>query len=530
MAAGRSLARWPLAALLLAACGGGGGWASASNVLMILTTPTPSHHIWSSPLVEALAARGHNLTVLSPTPLKPPRANVTDIVIEGSLEYTDADTDYHALTQISTLEWIRTTMEWYANSCNYSLSTKGVRQLFDYPDDFRFDLIVIEGSGGECLLGFVEKFGRPPVVAINGFGNPQWLNWNVGNPDHPAYVSHSQLTLRWPFSFTDKLKNVLMYLATLYHYYVEFLPANDRMLHTYFAGAVASRAAPVAETLANVSVVLVNAHHSLDGARPFVPALVPIAGIHIKQPKPLPKDLQQFLDGAPEGAVYFSLGSLVRSDRLGAQQRDALVGAFAALPRGVRVLWKWESDAPPPGLPPNVRVGKWLPQSDILAHPNVRAFISHAGMLSSHESTWRGVPIVAIPLIVDQYLNAARLQGLGVAEKLDYATLSKESVLAALTKVLGDPSYRERMRELSAVFRERPRPPLETAVFWIEHVLRHRGAPRMRAPTADMAWYELMLLDVAAFVLLVVAAVVAVIVLCARGVRRKIGGGKKKTE
>ncbi|GLH09939.1 uncharacterized protein GBIM_14952, partial [Gryllus bimaculatus] len=155
-------------------------------------------------------------------------------------------------------------------------------------------------------------------------------------------------------------------------------------------------------------------------------------------------------------------------------------------------------------------------------HPNVRAFISHAGMLSSHESTWRGVPIVAIPFIVDQYLNAARLQGLGVAEKLDYAALSKESVLAALTKMLGDP------RQIRGV--QRPRPPLETAVFWVEHVLRHRGAPRMRAPTADIPWYELMLLDVAAFVLLVVAALVAVTVVCARGVRRKIGGGKKKTE
>lgn len=41
-----------------------------------------------------------------------------------------------------------------------------------------------------------------------------------------------------------------------------------------------------------------------------------------------------------------------------------------------RVLWKFE-DVNLEHIPSNVMVRKWLPQSDILAHPNVVLFISH---------------------------------------------------------------------------------------------------------------------------------------------------------
>jgi glucuronosyltransferase len=61
--------------------------------------------------------------------------------------------------------------------------------------------------------------------------------------------------------------------------------------------------------------------------------------------------------------IYFSLGSNVRSDHLPEEKRLAFVEAFSELPQ--KVLWKWESDVLP-GQPSNVKLGKWLPQQDIL--------------------------------------------------------------------------------------------------------------------------------------------------------------------
>jgi glucuronosyltransferase len=41
----------------------------------------------------------------------------------------------------------------------------------------------------------------------------------------------------------------------------------------------------------------------------------------------------------------------------------AFLEAFSKLKQ--RVLWKWETESLP-GQPSNVKLGKWLPQSDIL--------------------------------------------------------------------------------------------------------------------------------------------------------------------
>lgn len=44
---------------------------------------------------------------------------------------------------------------------------------------------------------------------------------------------------------------------------------------------------------------------------------------------------------------------------------------------------------------------------------------------------------------------------------------------------------------------------LETAIWWTEYVIRHKGAKQLRNPAADIPLYQYYLLDVVSFLALV---------------------------
>lgn len=59
------------------------------------------------------------------------------------------------------------------------------------------------------------------------------------------------------------------------------------------------------------------------------------------------------------------MGSSVKAANMPEHLRRLLVQTFAQLP--YRVLWKWEGGlSGMQDLPPNVKLGRWLPQQDIL--------------------------------------------------------------------------------------------------------------------------------------------------------------------
>lgn len=176
---------------------------------------------------------------------------------------------------------------------------------------------------------------------------------------------------------------------------------------------------PVSELVKTNSLTFVNQHYSMVGARPLAQALVEIGGIHIKKPAPLDpvsrtciekpflntnlqntmQEIQKYLDDAVDGVIFVSWGSMVRASSMPDEKRQHLVDAFGALKQ--RVLWKWENDTLP-NQPRNVKISKWLQQRDILCHPNVKAFLSHGGLLGSSETVHCGVPTVFTPMFGDQ--------------------------------------------------------------------------------------------------------------------------------
>ena len=76
-------------------------------------------------------------------------------------------------------------------------------------------------------------------------------------------------------------------------------------------------------------------------------------------------------------------------------QRLLLLNVFSRLKQ--RVLWKWETEVME-DKPQNVMLSKWLPQQDILGHPNLRVFVSHGGQSSCQEALCHQKPMVRYPM------------------------------------------------------------------------------------------------------------------------------------
>jgi hypothetical protein len=79
------------------------------------------------------------------------------------------------------------------------------------------------------------------------------------------------------------------------------------------------------------------------------------------------------------------------------------------------------------------------PSFSVPAHPNVRVFITHGGLMGTMESAYSGVPMVGIPLFGDQFHNLRCFESEGIALTISYHSITKATVLSALKEVLDNP-------------------------------------------------------------------------------------------
>ena len=125
-----------------------------------------------------------------------------------------------------------------------------------------------------------------------------------------------------------------------------------------------------------------------------------VGGLQLKDAKPLEGDLKKFMDSATEGAVLVSFGSSLKPDQMPPEKIQVFIDTFKQLGMKVawafcyvmlryisflQVIWKWDKEMP--GLPDNILLrfdlywklslkahfsSSWLPQQDLLAHPNLK--------------------------------------------------------------------------------------------------------------------------------------------------------------
>lgn len=101
-----------------------------------------------------------------------------------------------------------------------------------------------------------------------------------------------------------------------------------------------------------------------------------------------------------------------------------------------------------------------------------------------------------IPFFADQRGNALRSERNGNGLMLPFAKITNETFSVTLNEMLANKAYMKRAKELASLFNDNLVHPMDESIFWIEYVMRSKGAKHLKSNAVNMTWFSLLLLDV----------------------------------
>ncbi|KAL0860430.1 hypothetical protein ABMA27_009819 [Loxostege sticticalis] len=485
-----------------------------ARILAVIPTPSISHQVVFRPLVQELAKRGHDVTIITTDPVFPKGgtpANLTEVDVHDmsyKLWQDFVKTSSGSTNDLKTQ--ITVGLELIGKIFGYQMETKEVQHIIKHK---KFDLLMLEAIARPALA--LSHVFKVPVIQVSSFGAVFGNYETLGAPVHPVL---------YPTMFRQRIYNLTFWekVSELYnHYdftriYHSMEDQENAMVKRIFGPETPS----LSELSNNVDMLFLNMNPIWEGNRPVPPSVIYMGGLHQKPVKDLPQELKSYLDSSANGVIYISFGTNVNPSQLPADKIQVLAKVFSELP--YNVLWKWDKDVLP-GQTENIRISKWLPQSDLLRHPNVKLFITQGGLQSTDEAITAGVPLIGMPMLGDQWFNVEKYTHHKIGLRLDMETLTEEGFKNAIEKVIGDESYRQNIKRLGILMRDQPQPPLERAVWWTEYVIRHSGARHLRAPAANMSWHQYLELELVfslLFIAIISSAVLVALFYIARLVSR----------
>uniref|UniRef100_A0A8C9QVF1 UDP-glucuronosyltransferase n=1 Tax=Scleropages formosus TaxID=113540 RepID=A0A8C9QVF1_SCLFO len=398
------------------------GFVGSSNILAV---PVDGSH-WNTMkvLILELAAKGHQVTVLRfSNYLNIDDESLDFRVITVQLPDSQARTKEER-TQVA-LSWIFYNAFSKESCCTSAfwqlfVSTKRISEDYKLAIETMFEnaafMRQLRESGFNIVLAdpffpggvMLAHYLNLPSVLFGRWMPTEDIHFRIA-PSPLAYVPvlNSRLTDR--MSFFQRLKNVLMYGCgnVLYHFFI--YSTYDELCSRYLTPGIS-----IYTLYTQADIYLMKFDFALDFLKPGMPNIIYIGGFHTKPAKSLPVELKAFMDSAEDGVVILSLGSIVNT--LPEVVATEIAAGLALLPQ--RVVWRY-TGPPIPTLGNNTKLLKWLPQNDLLSHPNTKAFITHGGENGIYEAIYHGVPVVGFPLFGDNYENLLRLSVKGVAVLLE---------------------------------------------------------------------------------------------------------------
>uniref|UniRef100_A0A3Q2G263 UDP-glucuronosyltransferase n=1 Tax=Cyprinodon variegatus TaxID=28743 RepID=A0A3Q2G263_CYPVA len=492
-----------------------------------------SHWINMEFLIKSLHSRGHNLTVMRPSnswyirekssyystftvPVK--RSFYQEFITKIIFDIIQFERGALPLTSFfgASFGMFSTALEIHRAVSEFVSAMLDDAELIKTLNNTKFDVVLTDPCWGSGAI--LAKYLNLPLVF-----NVRWIISEEGHfgiaPSPLSYVPITGSGNTDKMTFFQRVKNNLLYSIVRMNDLSITKRVYQPLCEKYLGPDCDFDILKI-----NADIWLMRTDFVFDYPRPTMPNVVYIGGFQCKPAESLPVSMEEFVQSSGDhGVIIMSLGTFV--PELPEDLVNEIAAAFSKLPQ--KVIWSYKGNKPST-LGNNTLVVDWMPQKDLLGHPKVKLFVAHGGTNGLIEAIYHGVPVVGLPLFFDQYDNLLRLEVKGAAKILTLSTVDKDdNFLKAIQEVLNEPSYRLNMQRLSRLHRDPPMKPIETAIFWMEFVMRHKGAAHLKAQSYRMPWYIYHSVDVvlflsAAVLLMLTATVMFIRCLWKAVCRRKV--------
>uniref|UniRef100_A0A336N066 UDP-glucuronosyltransferase n=1 Tax=Culicoides sonorensis TaxID=179676 RepID=A0A336N066_CULSO len=499
---------------------------SAYRILCLFPTPATSHQIVFRAYTKALVEHGHELVVATTHPVENPHPNITQIdwSVVQKLWADKLDFSSKKDTSGGLMTLIRAYVDSMTQILDVELSHPSIKEIINNPEKQKFDLAVVENH----FVGMfdIAKLLKVPLIVICSSDPNEIEHKAVGNYVHSIAAPLRIASTYGLMTFYERMSAVTFEI--MFRFMAFTLEKSFRTaLVKHFGPNVRS----MTEMAQDIDMLFVNVNPAFGYVRPITPKTVTLGFMHITDPKPLPQDLQSYLDNSKNGVIYCSFGTNINSEKFDSGNLKSILNAFSRLKYDV--LYKFGNETMK-NQPKNVKLVKWAPQSDLLAHKNVKLFITQGGQHSLEEAIYREVPLLAIPFYGDQFTNAKRIAAKGLGKWLTINDIESNALYETIKEIISNPIYKENIKKLSQIVKDEPMTPTTKAVWWTEYVIRNKGAKHLEYHGVKVPSYQFYYLDVIAayvtIILLLYFTIKGILRLCMRLINKFIGRRHTKTD
>ncbi|KAH9514619.1 UDP-glucuronosyltransferase 1-1 [Bulinus truncatus] len=461
-------------------------------------SPWRSYVIYHSAIAGALTELGHEVWLCVPrhllkgdTMTTPQNANIR------FLSY-DSDTMYENWNVEELLEEGHDSLHYMFKALprieKFIPKTFGDERFVESVKRLKPDLFVLEMSRMAINMVVLPYKFEVPFAFIGTMKNAILAR----TPFHPVTEPLIHLNVSDRMTFFQRVKITLIYAA--YYFYIPYI--YDSYVRKF---APEKLQLSIQQIILKAEIFLFETDHILDYPRTALPNIKFIGSSSAKEAKPLVGGFKEFADCSVNGLAVVSFGGI------NLQFPRALLNKMAAAfsRSGLNVIWRINQTFNATHSS-RLMTSNWLPQNDLLGHPNTRLFISHCGKNSQYEALYHSVPMLCLPIHVDQFYNSERVRVKGFGVSTDLREVSSEDLAGLIHLVTYDPKYRSNIQKASRLYKELYRSPSKEAAYWLDHVMKYGGG-YMRSPCQEMPLYQFLLLDVIGFCFVVMFTLVPIL-------------------